>query len=147
MTDGSFYDVAGSAFGSVYGGGSTTDCIMINSAGNVQRCVSANVLCEKKLARDVVMCVDKTTLPANVNLNASTSISISSLGQPNYVKSSVCVEYCRGTDSNQVERNDSFLHFYSNQKKEVSNTLIYFFSVCCHRRVYLYLCRQAAYGS
>jgi len=114
MTDGFFADVAGQNFGAIYGGGWSTDCVAMASTGNVVRCISANVICEKKLMRDVVMCVDKTTLTTSVNLNASTSVSISSFDQPNYFKASMCIGYCSGTDSNQVRMKAVFCIFYSN---------------------------------
>jgi hypothetical protein len=38
MADGNFYDVSGQAFGAIYGGGWNTDCMAIDTNGNVQRC-------------------------------------------------------------------------------------------------------------
>ena len=97
MTDGKFYDLGGQGFGGVYGGGANIDCMMIDTAGTVKPCTNAYVLCEKKLIRDLKMCVDKTTLSANVNVNDSTLVTFA-----RRFKSSMCIEYCRGTDSNQV---------------------------------------------
>ena len=91
---------------------------MINVNGNVIRCANANVLCEKKLARDVKMCLDKTTLATNVNLNASTSISISTFGQTGYFKSSMCIGYCRVTSVNQVGMNESILCIFTTAKNK-----------------------------
>ena len=106
MTDGLFSDAFGQNFGQVYGGGFNTDCFMIDTAGSVQRCSNANILCEKKLVRDSKLCLTKTSLATSLNLNASTAITISQ-----HYKSSMCIEYCRGTEFNQVKF--SFVVFFS----------------------------------
>lgn len=97
MPDGLFSDAVGQNFGQVYGGGFNTDCFMIGAAGSVQRCSNANILCEKKLVKDSKLCLAKGSLATSLNLNTSTSITISQR-----YKSSMCIEYCRGTYSNQV---------------------------------------------
>ena len=141
MTDGIFSDVSGQNFGAIYGGGWTTDCAGIASTGNVVRCVAANVVCEKKLVRDVIMCVDKTTLATSVNLNASTSISISSFDQSNYFKASLCIEYCRGTDSSQV-RMAAYFAFLQHTKMPINffiQLYFIFYLVCGYRWINLFL--------
>lgn len=146
MTDGSFSDVAGQNFGAVFGGGWTTDCVAMASTGSVLRCAAANVVCEKKLVRDVIMCVDKTTLATSVNLNASTSISISSFDQTNYFKASLCIEYCRGTDSNQVRMTACFAFLQHLKRVHYFNGNVILFLVCGYRWIDLLLRRQTPHG-
>ena len=64
---------------------------MINPDGNIQVCSSANILCEKKLVKDSILCLDKSNLTGILSYNASTTISISSR-----MSATFCIEYCRG---------------------------------------------------
>ena len=95
MTDGFFNSVANQFFGELYGTGTDPfTCLMINPSGNIERCTSANVLCEKKLIKDNLMCLDKTNLTGLIVYNASSEITI-----PLRFTASMCIEYCRGNES------------------------------------------------
>ena len=96
MHNGQFYDVSAQYFGDVYGtGGNLADCLMINSTGNVGHCngIAANILCEKYIDMDTMMCLRKPTLVQNVQLNASTKLNF----LLNYYPS-MCLEHCRALD-------------------------------------------------
>ena len=102
--------------------------------------------CEKKLVRDVIMCVDKSTLATSVNLNASTSISISSFDQTNYFKASLCIEYCRGTGSNQVRMTVCFAFLQHLKRVHYFNGNVILFLVCGYRWIDMLLRRQTPHG-
>ena len=92
MTDGFFNSVAGQFFNNVYGTRvDIASCLMINPDGNIQACGSANVLCEKKLIKETLMCLDKTNLTGIMIYNASSQITV-----PFRFTASMCTEYCRG---------------------------------------------------
>jgi hypothetical protein len=95
MTDGFFSSVSSQFFGTVYGTGTDNiACLMINPSGNIERCTSANVLCEKKLIKDTLMCLDKTNLTGLMVYNALSEINV-----PLRLTASMCIEYCRGNES------------------------------------------------
>jgi hypothetical protein len=97
MTDGSFFDVSGTPFGSVYGGGYPSVCFMISETGNVVACTKANVLCEKNLVKDLRMCLNKTSQGGGVTINATFSVTF-----PQKFSARICIEYCRGIADFQV---------------------------------------------
>jgi hypothetical protein len=79
MTDGNFNTVLNQFFGSLYGTGvNTLSCLAINSGGNIERCTRANVLCEKTLVKDTMLCLNNTSLPGYIVLNTSSTIQIPS---------------------------------------------------------------------
>jgi len=95
MTDGFLNSVAGQFFNTVYGTGTDiASCMMINPDGNIQGCGSANVLCEKKLIKETLMCLDKTNLTGIMLYNSSSEITV-----PFRFTASMCTEYCRGNDT------------------------------------------------
>ena len=101
MTDGSFFDVSGTSFGSVYGGGYPSVCFMISETGNVVACTKANVLCEKNLVKDLRMCLNKTS--QGVTINATFSVTF-----PQKFSARICIEYCRGMADFQVTNHQRF---------------------------------------
>jgi hypothetical protein len=79
LTDGSFNSVSGQFFGSLYGTGSNVfSCLMIDGSGNIERCSSANVICEKTLVKDTQLCLKQSDLPSYISLNSSTTIQLPS---------------------------------------------------------------------
>jgi hypothetical protein len=94
MADGNFYDANTQLFGDVYGtGGNIATCLTIDPSGNIQRCATANVLCEKYLVKDTIMCLDKINLDQNIQLDSSTALTL-----PVNFYPSMCIEHCRATD-------------------------------------------------
>ena len=65
------------------------------SDGNIRQCLNsnANIMCEKYLVQDTIMCLNKTTLSQNVLQNASTTLAF-----PVYFYPSMCIEHCRAID-------------------------------------------------
>ena len=117
MTDGFFSSVADQFFGGLYGTGADTfSCLMINPSGNIEICTSANVLCEKKLIKDSLMCLDNTDLTSLMVYNASSEITI-----PLRFTASMCIEYCRGNESTYQVR--VILVIYSEDTNTGSSTI------------------------
>ena len=79
MTDGYFNSVLNQFFGTLYNTGvNPFTCLAINSGGNIEVCTSTNVLCEKTLIKDTMLCLNSTDLPEYIVLNTSTTIQIPS---------------------------------------------------------------------
>ena len=97
MADGSFYDVSGTFFGAVYGGGNPSSCFMITATGDVSGCTKANAFCEKSLVKDLRMCLNNTS-QGGVVVNATFSVTF-----PQRFSARNCIEYCRGMADFQVK--------------------------------------------
>jgi len=54
---------------------------------------NANIMCEKYLLKDTIMCIDKATISQNIVQNFSTTLAI-----PANIYPSMCIEHCRAIE-------------------------------------------------